>query len=91
MISIFLRVAGFPAAKLQKSVSGSRLTSLDPFLQQQPRSRTQSPSLHGAVENGRVAPSPKLYRSPWLQHQRRSHLIAGPGDRAANGVSSTGN
>eukprot|EP00095_Tigriopus_kingsejongensis_P002147 maker-scaffold583_size130250-snap-gene-0.13 protein:Tk02147 transcript:maker-scaffold583_size130250-snap-gene-0.13-mRNA-1 annotation:"protein tanc2 isoform x3" len=59
------------------------------------RSRTQSPSLHGAVQsrhhqanvmvhpdsqamgvNRRFVPSPKLFRSPWLQHQRRSHLLS---------------
>lgn len=61
------------------------------------RSRTQSPSLHGPANpvapqqgtpllggNRRYAASPKLYRSPWLQHQRRaSHLLNAPGSSSA--------
>ena len=32
--------------------------------------------------------SPKLYRSPWLQHQRRSHLISNDANANGNGGSS---
>ncbi|XP_059092196.1 protein TANC2-like isoform X3 [Tigriopus californicus] len=30
----------------------------------------------GIGVNRRFVPSPKLFRSPWLQHQRRSHLLS---------------
>ena len=30
--------------------------------------------------------SPKLYRSPWLQHQRRSHLISNDANANGNGT-----
>ena len=38
----------------------------------------------------RFLASPKLYRSPWLQHQRRSHLISNDANANGNGRHITG-